>query len=66
MKALTITGLTLTVTGALLLAWVDLTARRPTYDSLVTEWQRRRRFATTGFALIGIGTTIQIVAVGSD
>jgi hypothetical protein len=66
MKPLMIAGLALTVAGALLLAWVDLTAKRPTWDSLVTEWQRRRKFATTGFALIAIGTALQIVATISD
>jgi preprotein translocase subunit Sss1 len=66
MKVLMIVGLALTVIGALVLAWVDLTAKKPTWDSLVTEWQRRRKFATTGFALIAAGTIVQVVAIPLD
>jgi hypothetical protein len=66
MKALSVIGLALTVIGALVLAWVDLTAKTPTWNSLVTEWRRRRKFATTGFALIAAGTAVQIIAISSE
>jgi hypothetical protein len=61
MKSVTIVGLALAILGAFLLAWVDLTAKRPTWDSLVMEWTRRRKFATTGFGLIAAGTVVQVV-----
>jgi hypothetical protein len=62
-KTLLITGLTLTVVGVLVLAWLDLTARPPTYDTLASEWQPRRRLAWLGFPMIGVGTIFQIVGV---
>lgn len=64
--AFSIVGLALTLGGALVLAWLDLTAKRPTWDTLVTEWERRRRYAWIGFPAIALGSILQIVAVVLD
>jgi hypothetical protein len=65
-KALLIVGLAFTVVGALVLAWADLTGKMPTYDTLITDWRRRRRYALIGFPAIALGTVLQVVAVALD
>jgi hypothetical protein len=65
-KTLLIVGLALTVAGAFLLAWPELTAGEPTYESLLEDWRWRRRFARVGFPAIAVGTALQIVAVALD
>jgi hypothetical protein len=60
---LAIVGLGLTLVGALVLAWRDLTAKRLTWDTLNSEPSKRRRLAWIGFPLIAIGSVIQIVGV---
>ena len=62
-KTLLIVGLTLTLLGALVLAWRDLTAKKLTWDTLNSEPGARRRLAWVGFPLIAAGTVIQIVGV---
>lgn len=56
----------MTLVGALVLAWLDLTAKRPTWDSLVSDWEHRRRFAWIGFPAIAAGTILGIVALAID
>lgn len=62
-KTFAIAGLALTLTGALLLAWRDLTAKKLTWDTLNSEPGARRRLTWVGFPLIAVGTMIQIVGV---
>jgi len=61
--AVSIVGLGLTVLGALVLAWLDLTAQQPTWDTLVTEWRRRRRYAWLGFPAIALGAVLEVLAL---
>lgn len=65
-RALAISGLSLTLVGAFVLAWLDLTAKRPSWTSSVTEWERRRRVAWIGFPLIALGSALGIAAVAID
>jgi len=62
-KTLAIVGLALTLIGALVLAWRDLTAKKLTWDTLNSEPGKRRRLAWVGFPLIAVGSIIQIVGV---
>lgn len=62
-KTLAIVGLALTLVGALVLAWRDLTAKKLTWDTLNSEPGERRRLAWVGFPLIAVGSIIQIIAV---
>jgi hypothetical protein len=62
-KTLLIAGLSLTLFGALVLAWRDLIAKSPTWNSMGTEWHSRKRLALFGFPMIGVGTILQIVGV---
>ena len=64
---LTITGLALTVLGALVLAWRDLRGVRGrvvTYGDVKAGLPRRE--AWVGFPLIALGSLLQIVAVALD
>lgn len=58
-----IVGLALTVAGALVLVWADLTATAPTWNSLVSDWKRRRQYALIGFPLIALGSAVEIVGL---
>lgn len=64
--AVSIFGLGVTVAAALVLAWADLTATTPTWDSLVSDWRRRRRYALIGFPAIAVATALQILALAID
>lgn len=62
-KTLAIVGLALTLIGALVLAWRDLTAKKLTWDILSSEPGIRRKLAWIGFPLIAVGSIIQIIGV---
>jgi hypothetical protein len=64
-KGLALTGLALTLVGALALAWLDLTAKPRTWSSLTAEPAQRKWAAWVGFPLIAAGTALQFVAVAA-
>jgi hypothetical protein len=62
-RSLAISGLTLTIVGAFVLAWLDLSGKRRTWATLVTEPAERKRAAWLGFPLIVVGSALQIAGV---
>lgn len=61
--ALEIAGLALTLVGAAVLAYLDLTAKPPTWADVTNDWKRRRRFAWFGFPAIAAGTIFGIAGL---
>jgi hypothetical protein len=67
-KTLTIAGLALTVAGALILSWRDLSSGRgmrpPTWADAKDGFPRRE--ALVGFPLIVLGSLLQIAGVATS
>jgi hypothetical protein len=63
-QALSITGLALTLAGALVLAYRDLHPRERTYGEALYGFGRRE--AWIGFPLIAAGSLLQIFGIASS